>query len=120
MSYCNHIKSEIILNMDITHLEDTLANCEKFCDNYHLCDTACLMLDELKLKNGECLKCPHCEHYQEFCDCPDLFYSDTSNSKEINNQLKLLEEMHTKGFNVVTCGHCGQVFIHKISEVENT
>lgn len=115
MSYCNkEIKAENILNdMSEDDLNFTLASCEMTCDKYYQCDTVCLMNDRLKELQGECLKCPHCEHYQEFCECPDLFYPDASNSKDVNNQLKLLEEMQRKGFNVVTCGHCGQVFIHR-------
>lgn len=74
MSYCNKniTANDILNNMSEDDLNFTLASCEMTCDRYYQCDTACLMLDELKLKNGECLKCPYREHYQEFCDCPDL------------------------------------------------
>lgn len=116
MSYCNKkIKATNILNdMSDDNLSFTLASCEQTCDRYYRCDLATLMQDRLEELQGELLKCPHCGLYQEFCNFPDLFYSDASNSKDINEQLKLLEELQTKGFNVVSCGHCGQVFIHRI------
>ena len=113
MSYCNKIKSEKIYNMADNELDLTLDDCYLNCDKYSSCDTVALMNYELKVKEGELLCCPHCEHYMEFCDCPDLFYSDASNSKGLNEQLKLLEEMQTHGYNIVTCGNCGQVFIHR-------
>ena len=112
MSYCSEITSEKIYNMTEQELNSTLDKCEN-CPRYSQCDTVALMLDELKLKNNEILKCPHCEHYQGFSDCPDLFYEDSDNNRDINEQLKLLVEMQRKGFNVVTCGNCGQVFIHR-------
>ena len=87
MTYCNKITSNKIYKMNETELNQTLNTCEA-CSKYHQCDTVALMNNELQLKQGEILKCPHCEHYQEFCDCPDLFYSDANNSKDINNQLK--------------------------------
>jgi len=34
----------------------------------------------------------------------------------INNQIKLAQEMQVSGFNVVTCGHCGTVNIHRMSQ----
>lgn len=116
MSYCKKgIDAHNILNnMSTDDLEFTLASCEQNCDKYYQCDTVALMNDELKLKQGECLKCPHCEHYQEFCDCPDLFYVDAMRSKDWNEQEKLMAEINSYGYNIVTCGHCGQVFIHRI------
>lgn len=113
MSYCNKITSNEVYEMQKPELEHTLNGCELYCNRYSQCDTVCMMNDRLRELQGDILKCPHCEHYQEFCDCPDLFYPDINNSKDMRNQLKLLEEMQTKGFNVVTCGHCGQVFIHR-------
>lgn len=34
----------------------------------------------------------------------------------INNQIHLIQEMQVSGFNVVTCGHCGTVNIHRMNE----
>lgn len=115
MSYCNkRIEAKNILsNISEDDLNYTLASCEQTCDNYYQCDTVALMQDRLKELQGEVLKCPFCEHYQEFAECPDLFYSDETNTQPINEQLKLLEEIQNKGFNIVTCGHCGQVFIYR-------
>ena len=113
MSYCNEITSEKIYEMTEEELNTTLDKCEN-CPRYTQCDTIALMQDELLVKQGELLKCPYCERYMEFADCPDLFYEDSNNSKVINEQYELLQELQSKGFNIVTCGHCGQVFIHKI------
>lgn len=60
------------------------------------------------------LTCPYCNYKGEYCNFPDLFYTDTSNTPEINEQYGLLQELWTKGYNIVTCGDCGSVFIHKI------
>lgn len=37
-----------------------------------------------------------------------------------SSQARLLEEMQEAGFNVVNCGNCGSVFIHKtgVEELE--
>lgn len=56
-------------------------------------------------------KCPHCGYEDDYCNFPDLFYPDKNNSKEINRQLNLLQKMQDYGFNIVTCGMCGNVFI---------
>ena len=32
---------------------------------------------------------------------------------EYNKQVALIEEMQEVGFNLVTCGHCGNPFIHR-------
>ena len=113
MSYCNEITAEKIYKMSEAELNQTLDKCEN-CPRYTQCDTVALMQDELKLRQGEILKCPNCERYMEFCDCPDLFYTDSNNTKELNEQYKLLQEIQAQGYNIVTCGHCGQVFIHRI------
>lgn len=60
------------------------------------------------------LKCPYCGYEGEPCDFPDLFFSDCETSKELLNQEALLNEIQATGFNVVTCGECGDVMIHKI------
>lgn len=116
MAYCNKqiTATNILNNMSIDDLEFTLASCEQNCDRYYQCDTVALMQDELKLKNNECLKCPHCECYQDFSDCPDLFYPDDDCTSDLYKQYKLQLELNQNGYNIVTCGHCGQVFIHKI------
>ena len=36
----------------------------------------------------------------------------------MNKQAKLLIAIQEKGFNIVTCGHCGDIFIHKTEEEE--
>ena len=109
MTWCDKIHADDILHkMDEIDLDLTLTKCEQFCPKYHWCDTVALMQDEYKYKTNECLKCPYCERYQDPSECPDLF-TEFDNSE----QYKLLREMQNKGFNIVTCGHCGQVFIHK-------
>lgn len=60
------------------------------------------------------LKCPHCGWESESYNFPDLFYYDCNMSSELQEQLELLQSLQQKGFNIVTCGHCGQVFIHEL------
>ena len=60
------------------------------------------------------LKCPYCGCESEEYNFPDLFYTDCESSKEIIKQEKLLNEIQSHKLNVVTCGMCGDVFIHKI------
>jgi len=60
------------------------------------------------------LKCPYCGYEGEPCDFPDLFFGDCETSKELLDQEALLNEIQATGFNVVTCGNCGDVMIHKI------
>ena len=57
--------------------------------------------------------CPNCGFESDPCDFPDLYYSDTATTELIKNQVKLQEELQDKGYNIVTCGLCGQVFIVK-------
>lgn len=59
------------------------------------------------------LRCPYCGCVGDYCDFPDLFYDDADNTPELNEQVILQEEMWDVGFNIVTCGNCGQVFIHR-------
>ena len=59
------------------------------------------------------LTCPYCNYKGDYCDFPDLFYTDSNNTPARDEQYKLLQQLWTKGFNIVTCGECGQVFIHK-------
>ncbi len=60
------------------------------------------------------IECPYCSQLMEEADMPDLFYSDSQNTKGLNTQLKLLKEIQANGYNVVTCGNCGQVLIIKL------
>lgn len=59
------------------------------------------------------IECPYCSQLMEEADMPDLFYSDSQNTKELRAQLKLLKEIQANGYNIVTCGNCGQVLIVK-------
>ena len=58
--------------------------------------------------------CPYCKYYNEVSNFPDLFYEDLSNDLYIKQQLQNLKEIQTLGYNIVTCGDCGQVFIQKL------
>ena len=60
------------------------------------------------------LKCPYCNFEGDECDFPDLFYTDCESAKEIIEQEKLLNEIQSHKLNIVTCGMCGDVFIHRI------
>lgn len=60
------------------------------------------------------LKCPYCNFEGEECNFPDLFYTDCESTKSIIEQEKLLFEIQNKGYNIVTCGRCGSVFIHRL------
>ena len=111
MSYCEKIKAEKIYKMAETELNKTLDTCEN-CLKYSQCDTVALMQDELKVKQGELLKCPHCENYLEHANCPDLFCVEET--QQLKEQEALLREVQALGYNIVTCGNCGQVFIHKL------
>lgn len=59
------------------------------------------------------LICPYCKYQNEECNFPDLFYDDINNDFYIKQQLQNLKEIQQLGYNIVTCGDCGQVFIHK-------
>ena len=59
------------------------------------------------------LICPYCNYTDEPSLFPDLFYSDMDNTPALDEQYKLLRQLWTKGYNIVTCGECGQVFIHE-------
>ena len=60
------------------------------------------------------LTCPGCHFTDDICSFPDLYCEDIDNTKAINNQVKLQRELLNLGYNIVTCGNCGQVFIYKI------
>lgn len=36
----------------------------------------------------------------------------------MKTQLELIEELQSKGYNIVTCGQCGEVFIHEIINIK--
>lgn len=55
----------------------------------------------------EC-KCPYCGYRDDYCAFPDLFYEGDYTQKK---QYKLLKEIQNLGYNVITCGMCGEVFI---------
>lgn len=63
------------------------------------------------------LQCPYCGMVGDCCDFPDFIIDDCDNTAGEAEQYKLLEKLWDKGFNVVTCGHCGDVFIHEIKEI---
>lgn len=71
------------------------------------------MIDIDKKINKNEIKCPYCNYTNEECNFPDLFYEGCPNLKE---QYKLLQGLWTLGYNIVTCGECGQVIIVKIKE----
>ena len=58
------------------------------------------------------LKCPHCGFEDEICNFPDLFYEGC----KYPEQYKLILELQSKGYNIVTCGMCGEPFIQKLEE----
>lgn len=60
------------------------------------------------------LKCPYCNYESDECDFPDLFYEDSNNSPELNRQWEMAEEIWALGYNIVTCGQCGKVFIQRL------
>jgi len=35
---------------------------------------------------------------------------------ERESQYELLQEIQAKGYNVVTCGHCGTVILHRVDD----
>lgn len=70
-----------------------------------------ILVDELLYKEKRILKCPHCNKYMGDADCPDLFASEET--LELCRQEELLREIQLKGFNIVVCDECGQVFIHR-------
>lgn len=63
------------------------------------------------------LTCPYCGFTPDECDFPDLFYDDYDDCDvtcEMKRQLDLLKALQELGYNIVTCGNCGQVFIQDI------
>ena len=62
------------------------------------------------------LKCPYCGFEEDSCFFPDLFYPDSENTIDIKEQLIFLNEIQNFGYNIVTCGQCGQVFIERLKK----
>lgn len=60
--------------------------------------------------NKNDLKCPYCGYEDDVSSFPDLFYEGCKYSE----QYKLIQELQKKGYNIVTCGMCGDVFIQKM------
>lgn len=60
------------------------------------------------------LTCPYCKYKGDECDFPDFFYIDCESKKPIVRQYKMLLEIQKKGYNIVNCGMCGDVFIQKL------
>lgn len=58
------------------------------------------------------LTCPYCGLYSYICDFPDLFCE--ADEDEFPEQLEYQHAIQKAGYNIVTCGDCGYVFIHKI------
>lgn len=60
------------------------------------------------------ITCPYCGFTSDDYDFPDLFYTDYDVTCEMKKQLERLTALQELGYNVVTCGACGQVFIQEI------
>jgi hypothetical protein len=46
----------------------------------------------------------------------------SSNNKKVNlvlEQIKLQSEIQNTGYNIVTCGHCGTVLLHRLDNDTN-
>ena len=68
-------------------------------------------LTEQEMQEKGLLKCPYCKQILGYADCPDLFASE--DDEDLEEQEDLLFEMQRAGYNVVVCGDCGQVFLHR-------
>lgn len=60
------------------------------------------------------LVCPYCGFTSDESGFPDLFYDDYDTTYEMKKQLELLIALQELGYNIVTCGDCGQVFIQDL------
>ena len=60
----------------------------------------------------EKIKCPHCKQTMEACDAPDLYYFGEED-KDYQEQYNILCDMQKNGFNVMTCGFCGEIILSK-------
>lgn len=61
------------------------------------------------------MKCPHCGYESEDYDFPDL-YCEFEEKAEYKEQYKLLKQLQDIGYNVVTCGMCGNAIIQSKKE----
>lgn len=61
-------------------------------------------------KESLVIKCPYCGFESDDCDFPDIVCSGDDTTKE---QLEKLQELQAIGYNIVTCGMCGEVIITK-------
>ena len=61
------------------------------------------------------LKCPFCGADGDVCGFPDLFYE--ADEDDFPEQCKYQYAIQKAGYNIVTCGCCGDVFIHEIKEL---
>lgn len=109
--------NEICYNTtDLQKIYDFMDDCENNCIKFGSCDYNGMLNDkcvDLEAIQDD-LTCPHCNYSSEYCNFPDLFYSGGG---ECKNQYALLMEMQQKGFNIVTCGMCGEVLIHKTESI---
>ena len=64
------------------------------------------------MNNNE-LKCPYCGYTGEDCDFPDYFYEADEDYPE---QYEYQVAIQKAGYNIVTCGQCGDVFIQKLNK----
>lgn len=58
------------------------------------------------------LKCPYCGFEEDISFFPDLF-CEFETCKQYQEQNLLLQEIQKEGYNVVTCGECGEAFLHR-------
>lgn len=101
MTWCNRIKSENIKNMNEQGLRETLNNCEKTCEKYHLCDTVAMMEDEIKVKEGEADYC---------CKCGKLIIFDNETYYLEADEDKFYCEECGDEESLTQCDNCGDWF----------
>ena len=59
------------------------------------------------------LTCPTCGFKADPCGFPDLYWE--VDEDDYPEQYEYQRAIQKLGFNIVRCGECGEVFIHKIS-----
>ena len=59
------------------------------------------------------LTCPYCGHNSDPCDFPDWLWAD-GDVELYPEQYQILMEIQQVGYNAVTCGQCGDMFLHRI------
>lgn len=83
---------------------------------YSRCDIRTFNKEKVvRMTLQDLLKCPHCGFEEDLCFFPDLFYPDDY-SPQYNEQAELLEKIQELGYNIVTCGKCGEVFIERLKK----